>query len=70
MNVSVPVLNKAVVHSFTSSFVSLQMMLPLTHILNSLHSLKNTATASVQTLHREFVQEQSSILKEVSHAQK
>ncbi|XP_075903578.1 ATP-dependent zinc metalloprotease YME1L1-like isoform X3 [Nelusetta ayraudi] len=40
------------------------MMLPLTQILNSLHSLKNTATASVQTLHRDFIQEQSSLLKE------
>lgn len=49
-------------------FCVCQMMLPLTQILNSLHSLKNTATASVQTLHRDFIQEQSSLLKEVRRA--
>ncbi|XP_075903576.1 ATP-dependent zinc metalloprotease YME1L1-like isoform X1 [Nelusetta ayraudi] len=50
--------------SLSASLQPQQMMLPLTQILNSLHSLKNTATASVQTLHRDFIQEQSSLLKE------
>ncbi|XP_068200004.1 ATP-dependent zinc metalloprotease YME1L1-like isoform X2 [Antennarius striatus] len=40
-----------------------QMLLPLSQLINALHSLKNSATGSVQTLHRNFT-ENSSPLKE------
>lgn len=42
-----------------------QMILPLSQLINALHSLKNSATASVQTLHRDFPPEHTSYLKEV-----
>lgn len=42
-----------------------QMVLPLSQLINALHSLKNSATASVQTLHRDFIPEHSSFVKEV-----
>uniref|UniRef100_A0A8C4HRZ5 ATP-dependent zinc metalloprotease YME1L1 n=1 Tax=Dicentrarchus labrax TaxID=13489 RepID=A0A8C4HRZ5_DICLA len=41
-----------------------QMILPLSQLINALHSLKNSATASVQTLHKDFAPEHSSFLKE------
>uniref|UniRef100_A0A671WQQ1 ATP-dependent zinc metalloprotease YME1L1 n=1 Tax=Sparus aurata TaxID=8175 RepID=A0A671WQQ1_SPAAU len=41
------------------------MILPLSQLINALHSLKNSATASVQTLHRDFPPEHTSYLKEV-----
>ncbi|XP_035507748.1 ATP-dependent zinc metalloprotease YME1L1 isoform X3 [Morone saxatilis] len=40
------------------------MILPLSQLINALHSLKNSATASVQTLHKDLVPEHSSFLKE------
>uniref|UniRef100_A0A671WJ29 ATP-dependent zinc metalloprotease YME1L1 n=1 Tax=Sparus aurata TaxID=8175 RepID=A0A671WJ29_SPAAU len=40
------------------------MILPLSQLINALHSLKNSATASVQTLHRDFPPEHTSYLKE------
>lgn len=43
-----------------------QMIVPLGQLINALHSLKNSATASVQTLHKDFTPEHSSFLKEVS----
>uniref|UniRef100_A0A4W6E0U4 ATP-dependent zinc metalloprotease YME1L1 n=1 Tax=Lates calcarifer TaxID=8187 RepID=A0A4W6E0U4_LATCA len=41
-----------------------QMIVPLSQLINALHSLKNSATASVQTLHKDFIPEHSSYLKE------
>nr|XP_046227081.1 ATP-dependent zinc metalloprotease YME1L1-like isoform X1 [Scatophagus argus] len=52
--------------SLSTSFQPQQMILPLSQLINALHSLKNAATASVQTLHRDFIPEQSSFLKEPS----
>uniref|UniRef100_A0AAQ4R4G2 ATP-dependent zinc metalloprotease YME1L1 n=1 Tax=Gasterosteus aculeatus aculeatus TaxID=481459 RepID=A0AAQ4R4G2_GASAC len=34
-----------------------QMIVPLSQLINALHSLKNSATASVQTLHKDFFPE-------------
>ncbi|TMS08969.1 ATP-dependent zinc metalloprotease YME1L1 [Larimichthys crocea] len=52
--------------SLSTSLQPQQMMLPLSQLINALHSLKNSATASVQTLHRDFIPEHSSYLKEPS----
>lgn len=69
VNQLLPINDRVIVNSIYHLLLGIyQMMLPLTQILNSLHTLKNTATASVQSLHRDFGQEQSSIFKEVSHA--
>uniref|UniRef100_A0AAQ5X0U6 ATP-dependent zinc metalloprotease YME1L1 n=1 Tax=Amphiprion ocellaris TaxID=80972 RepID=A0AAQ5X0U6_AMPOC len=43
-----------------------QMIVPLSQLINALHSLKNSATASVQTLHKDFTPEHNSYLKEPS----
>uniref|UniRef100_A0A672ZCC4 ATP-dependent zinc metalloprotease YME1L1 n=1 Tax=Sphaeramia orbicularis TaxID=375764 RepID=A0A672ZCC4_9TELE len=43
-----------------------QMVAPLSQLINALHSLKSSATASVQSLHKDFTPEQSSYLKEPS----
>uniref|UniRef100_A0A3B5A4H4 ATP-dependent zinc metalloprotease YME1L1 n=1 Tax=Stegastes partitus TaxID=144197 RepID=A0A3B5A4H4_9TELE len=43
-----------------------QMIVPLSQLLNALHSLKNSATASVQALHKDFTPEHNSFLKEPS----
>uniref|UniRef100_A0A8D0A2K4 ATP-dependent zinc metalloprotease YME1L1 n=1 Tax=Sander lucioperca TaxID=283035 RepID=A0A8D0A2K4_SANLU len=43
-----------------------QMIVPLSQLINALHSLKNSATASVQALHKDFIPEHSSYLKEPS----
>nr|CBN82144.1 ATP-dependent metalloprotease YME1L1 [Dicentrarchus labrax] len=50
--------------SLSTSFQPQQMILPLSQLINALHSLKNSATASVQTLHKDFAPEHSSFLKE------
>lgn len=42
-----------------------QMIVPLSQLINALHSLKNSATASVQTLHKDFTPDHNSFLKEV-----
>ncbi|KAM7369702.1 hypothetical protein PAMP_011005 [Pampus punctatissimus] len=52
--------------SLSTSFQPQQMILPLSQLINGLHSLKNTATASVQTLHKDFTPEHSKFLKETS----
>ncbi|XP_053198000.1 ATP-dependent zinc metalloprotease YME1L1-like isoform X2 [Scomber japonicus] len=52
--------------SLTTSFQPQQMIVPLSQLINALHSLKSTATASVQTLHKDFTPEHSSFLKEPS----
>lgn len=41
-------------------------MLPLSQLINALHSLKSTATASVQTLHKDIALDHSPHLKEPS----
>jgi len=41
------------------------MIVPLSQLINALHSLKNSATASIQTLHKDFIPEHSSHLNEV-----
>uniref|UniRef100_A0A672J3I6 YME1-like 1a n=1 Tax=Salarias fasciatus TaxID=181472 RepID=A0A672J3I6_SALFA len=41
------------------------MIVPLSQLINALHSLKNSATASIQTLHKDFTPEHNSFLKEV-----
>uniref|UniRef100_A0A3Q3F228 ATP-dependent zinc metalloprotease YME1L1 n=1 Tax=Labrus bergylta TaxID=56723 RepID=A0A3Q3F228_9LABR len=43
-----------------------KMILPLSQLINALHSLKSSATASVQTLHKDLAQDHSSFLKEPS----
>uniref|UniRef100_A0A672J9T3 ATP-dependent zinc metalloprotease YME1L1 n=1 Tax=Salarias fasciatus TaxID=181472 RepID=A0A672J9T3_SALFA len=43
-----------------------QMIVPLSQLINALHSLKNSATASIQTLHKDFTPEHNSFLKEPS----
>ncbi|XP_029979056.1 ATP-dependent zinc metalloprotease YME1L1 isoform X2 [Sphaeramia orbicularis] len=48
------------------SFQPQQMVAPLSQLINALHSLKSSATASVQSLHKDFTPEQSSYLKEPS----
>lgn len=50
--------------SLSTSLQPQQMIVPLSQLINALHSLKNTATASVQTLHKDFTPEHSSFLKE------
>ncbi|XP_069015812.1 ATP-dependent zinc metalloprotease YME1L1-like isoform X2 [Embiotoca jacksoni] len=52
--------------SLSTSFQPQQMIVPLSQLINALHSLKNSATASVQTLHKDFPPEHSSFLKEPS----
>ncbi|XP_040022752.2 ATP-dependent zinc metalloprotease YME1L1 isoform X1 [Gasterosteus aculeatus] len=52
--------------SLSTSFQPQQMIVPLSQLINALHSLKNSATASVQTLHKDFFPEHSSYLKEPS----
>lgn len=42
------------------------MVAPLSQLINALHSLKSSATASVQSLHKDFTPEQSAYLKEPS----
>nr|XP_020489312.1 ATP-dependent zinc metalloprotease YME1L1 isoform X2 [Labrus bergylta] len=49
-----------------STFQPQQMILPLSQLINALHSLKSSATASVQTLHKDLAQDHSSFLKEPS----
>uniref|UniRef100_A0A8C3B4G4 ATP-dependent zinc metalloprotease YME1L1 n=1 Tax=Cyclopterus lumpus TaxID=8103 RepID=A0A8C3B4G4_CYCLU len=41
-----------------------QMIVPLSQLINALHALKNSATASVQALHKDFLPEHSSYLNE------
>ncbi|KAF3703763.1 ATP-dependent zinc metalloprotease YME1L1 [Channa argus] len=43
-----------------------QMIVPLSQLINALHSLKNSATASIQTLHKDFTPDHSSFLREPS----
>ncbi|XP_061569514.1 ATP-dependent zinc metalloprotease YME1L1-like isoform X2 [Cololabis saira] len=50
--------------SLSTSFQPQQMIVPLSQVINGLHSLKNSATASIQTLHKDFSPEHSSYLKE------
>uniref|UniRef100_A0A3B3U5E0 ATP-dependent zinc metalloprotease YME1L1 n=1 Tax=Poecilia latipinna TaxID=48699 RepID=A0A3B3U5E0_9TELE len=45
-------------------FMLSQMVVPLSQVLNTLHSLKSSATASVHSLHKDFRQEHKSYLKE------
>ncbi|XP_008293509.1 ATP-dependent zinc metalloprotease YME1L1 isoform X2 [Stegastes partitus] len=52
--------------SLSTSFQPQQMIVPLSQLLNALHSLKNSATASVQALHKDFTPEHNSFLKEPS----
>nr|XP_033494919.1 ATP-dependent zinc metalloprotease YME1L1-like isoform X2 [Epinephelus lanceolatus] len=52
--------------SLSTSFQPQQMIVPLSQLINALHSLKNSATASVHTLHKDFIPEHSSYLKEPS----
>ncbi|KAM9774925.1 ATP-dependent zinc metalloprotease YME1L1-like isoform 1-T1 [Syngnathus typhle] len=47
-----------------SSFQPQQMIVPLNQLIGALHSLKNTATASVQTLHKDFSPEHTAHAKE------
>ncbi|XP_024136217.1 ATP-dependent zinc metalloprotease YME1L1 isoform X2 [Oryzias melastigma] len=50
--------------SLSTSFQPQQMVVPLSQVINAFHSLKNSATASVKTLHTDFSAEQTSYLKE------
>ncbi|KAM4533636.1 ATP-dependent zinc metalloprotease YME1L1-like isoform 2-T2 [Odontesthes bonariensis] len=52
--------------SLSTTFQPQQMIVPLSQVITALHSLKNSATASVQTLHKDFTPEHSSYLKEPS----
>ncbi|KAK5849931.1 hypothetical protein PBY51_014228 [Eleginops maclovinus] len=52
--------------SLSTSFQPQQMIVPLSQLINALHSLKNSATASIQTLHKDFIPEHSTYLKEPS----
>ncbi|XP_047206367.1 ATP-dependent zinc metalloprotease YME1L1-like isoform X3 [Girardinichthys multiradiatus] len=52
--------------SLSMSFQPQQMVVPLSQVVNALHSLKSSASASVHSLHKEFRQEHSSYLKEPS----
>ncbi|KAM4544303.1 ATP-dependent zinc metalloprotease YME1L1-like isoform 1-T1 [Fundulus diaphanus] len=54
--------------SLSSSLQPQQMVVPLSQVVNALHSLKNSATASVHSLHKDFGQEHGSYLKEPSVA--
>lgn len=42
------------------------MIVPLSQLINALHSLKNSATASIQALHKDFNPEHSAFLREPS----
>ncbi|CAN9506420.1 unnamed protein product [Ophioblennius macclurei] len=50
--------------SLSTSFQPQQMIVPVSQLINALHSLKNSATASVQALHKDFPPEHNSLLKE------
>ncbi|XP_058489834.1 ATP-dependent zinc metalloprotease YME1L1-like isoform X2 [Solea solea] len=50
--------------SLSTSFQPQQMVVPLSQLINALHSLKNSATASVQALHKDLTPEHSSFHKE------
>ncbi|XP_034717901.1 ATP-dependent zinc metalloprotease YME1L1 isoform X2 [Etheostoma cragini] len=50
--------------SLSTCFQQQQMIVPLSQLINALHSLKNSATASVQALHKDFVPDHSPYLKE------
>ncbi|KAG7524319.1 ATP-dependent zinc metalloprotease YME1L1 isoform X2 [Solea senegalensis] len=50
--------------SLSTSFQPHQMVVPLSQLINALHSLKNSATASVQALHKDLTPEHSSFHKE------
>ncbi|XP_032359677.1 ATP-dependent zinc metalloprotease YME1L1 isoform X2 [Etheostoma spectabile] len=50
--------------SLSTCFQPQQMIVPLSQLINALHSLKNSATASVQALHKDFIPEHSPYLKE------
>ncbi|XP_031582968.2 ATP-dependent zinc metalloprotease YME1L1-like isoform X2 [Oreochromis aureus] len=52
--------------SLSSSFQPQQMIVPLSQLTNALHSLKNSATASIQALHKDFNPEHSAFLREPS----
>ncbi|XP_005449091.1 ATP-dependent zinc metalloprotease YME1L1 isoform X3 [Oreochromis niloticus] len=52
--------------SLSSSFQPQQMIVPLSQLINALHSLKNSATASIQALHKDFNPEHSVFLREPS----
>ncbi|XP_039645952.1 ATP-dependent zinc metalloprotease YME1L1-like isoform X2 [Perca fluviatilis] len=52
--------------SLSTCFQPQQMIVPLSQLINALHSLKNSATASVQALHKDFIPEHSSYLREPS----
>ncbi|KAL3040727.1 hypothetical protein OYC64_011680 [Pagothenia borchgrevinki] len=52
--------------SLSASFQPQQMIVPLSQLINALHSLKTSATASIQTLQQGFIPEHSSYLKEPS----
>ncbi|XP_038163849.1 ATP-dependent zinc metalloprotease YME1L1-like isoform X1 [Cyprinodon tularosa] len=52
--------------SLSASFQLQQMVVPISQVVNALHSLKTSATASVHSLHKDFRQEHSSYLKEPS----
>ncbi|XP_032407535.1 ATP-dependent zinc metalloprotease YME1L1 isoform X2 [Xiphophorus hellerii] len=52
--------------SLSTSFQPQQMVVPLSQVLNALHSLKSSATASVHSLHKDFRQEHKTNLKEPS----
>ncbi|XP_039899869.1 ATP-dependent zinc metalloprotease YME1L1 isoform X2 [Simochromis diagramma] len=52
--------------SLSSSFQPQQMIVPLSQLINVLHSLKNSATASIQALHKDFHPEHSAFLREPS----
>ncbi|RVE58590.1 hypothetical protein OJAV_G00195900 [Oryzias javanicus] len=47
-----------------STFQPQQMVVPLSQVINAFHSLKNSATASVKTLHTDFSAEHTSYLKQ------
>ncbi|XP_013860872.1 ATP-dependent zinc metalloprotease YME1L1 isoform X2 [Austrofundulus limnaeus] len=49
-----------------SSFQPQQMVVPFSQVINALHSLKNSATASVQAFHKDFSHEPNSYVKEPS----
>ncbi|XP_041824224.1 ATP-dependent zinc metalloprotease YME1L1-like isoform X2 [Melanotaenia boesemani] len=52
--------------SLSTAFQPHQMMVPLGQLINALHSLKSSATASVQTLHKDFTSEHTKYLREPS----
>ncbi|KAK1885032.1 ATP-dependent zinc metalloprotease YME1L1 [Dissostichus eleginoides] len=52
--------------SLSASLQPQQMIVPLSQLINALHSLKTSATASIQTLQQGFIPEHSSYLKEPS----